>query len=92
MDYTVIHNEAESRFEIHIEDKVSVVDYVRVGDDHLNVTHTGVPKELEGQGIAAVLTKALLDYARREGLRVRPICPYTRAYIARHSEYSDIVM
>ena len=90
MEYSVTHNEAESRFEAHIDGKIAEVDYIRVGD-LLKVTHTGVPKELEGQGIAANLTKTLLDYVRDNGLKVRPICPYTRAYLQRHTEYSDLV-
>jgi predicted GNAT family acetyltransferase len=28
---------------------------------------------------------------RRRGLRVLPFCPFVRSYIARHSEYLDLV-
>lgn len=90
MDYDIIHNESESRFETSVDGLLSVVDYVRRGDT-LFVTHSGVPKELEGRGIAAALTKSLLQYVRDNQLRVRPVCPYTVSYIARHPEYSDLV-
>lgn len=90
MEYEIIHNEDESRFETTIEGLLSVVDYRRRGDTLL-VTHSGVPRELEGRGIAAALTKSLLQYVRDNGLKVRPLCPYTVAYLARHPEYSDIV-
>lgn len=90
MEYNIEHNKAESRFEMQLEGKLSLVDY-REHDNVLIVTHTEVPQELEGRGIAAALTKTLLDYVRENGLKVRPICPYTKVYIQRHPEYSDIV-
>ncbi|MDR2950055.1 MAG: N-acetyltransferase [Prevotella sp.] len=90
MEYNIKHNKAESRFETEVEGKLSLVDY-RERDNVYLVTHTEVPKELEGRGIAAALTKTLLDHVRENGLKVRPICPYTKAYILRHPEYNDIV-
>lgn len=90
MEYNIKHNEAENRFETEIEGKLSLVDY-RKKDNIFLVTHTEVPTELEGRGIAAALTKTLLDYIRENGSKVRPICPYTKIYIQRHPEYNDIV-
>jgi len=36
------------------------------------------------------MAKAALEYAKAEGLRVRPMCPYIAAYIQRHPEYQSI--
>lgn len=90
MEYQIEHNEAASRFEIQIEGKLSLVDYIKQ-ENVLVVTHTGVPAELEGRGIAAALTKALLEYVRKNNLKVKPVCPYTKAYIQKHVDYSDLV-
>lgn len=91
MEYNIIHNEERSRFETVVEGLLSLVDY-RKRDNVLLVTHTEVPLRLEGRGIAAALTKALLDYIRANGYKVYPICPYTKIYIQRHPEYEDIVV
>ena len=90
MEYNIVHNEEESRFETEVEELVSVVDYRRRNNLFI-VTHTGVPSQLEGRGIAGAITKALLDYIRENQVKVRPLCPYTKAYIKRHPEYDDIV-
>lgn len=90
MEYNIVHNEVESRFETQVEGLTALVDY-RKRDSLFLVTHTEVPPQLEGRGIAAALTKALLDYIRENGFKVRPVCPYTKAYIQRHPEYNDIV-
>lgn len=91
MDIKVIHNQKESRFETHIGGQIALVDYIDNGNNCLSITHTEVPKNLEGNGIAGVLTKTILDYARENNYKVRPICPYTAIYIQRHPEYADIV-
>ena len=85
----VIHNEAESRFEATVEGRLSVLDYRRRGDA-LVFTHTGVPSELRGRGIAAALTKFALDHARDAGLTVVPQCSYVATYIERHPEYEHL--
>ncbi|MFV0420084.1 MAG: GNAT family N-acetyltransferase [Dysgonomonas sp.] len=91
MEYNIIHNEVKTRFEVQVEGLTSLVDYQKK-DNVFLVTHTEVPTKLEGRGIAAALTKTLLNYIRDNGYRVQPICPYTKVYIQRHPEYQDITV
>ncbi len=73
MEYNVVHNEAENRFEVEIDGLLSVVDY-RNRDGVFLVTHTGVPKELSGQGIAAAINKAYwIMYGKRDIKSVRSV-------------------
>jgi D-alanyl-D-alanine dipeptidase len=46
---------------------------------------------LQGQGIAAVLVQAALDWARAERLQVRPVCSYVAAYMRRHPDTLDLL-
>lgn len=87
---TVTHNAAASRFEAEFDGRLAVCAYHRVGDV-LHLTHTEVPPSLQGQGIAAELVRETLAWARREGLRVRPLCSYVAAYMRRHPETADLV-
>lgn len=86
----VVHEPEHSRFAVHAEGKTAVLDYQRVGG-RLVLPHTGVPRELEGRGIGSQLARAALDWAREEGLKVVPVCPFVRAYLKRHPEYSDLL-
>lgn len=90
MDLKVIHNEENNRFETHIDEYTAFVDYIKSTDKCLSVIHTKVPRDLEGHGIAGVLTRAVLDYARDNNFSVKPVCPYTAIYIQRHPEYADL--
>lgn len=57
----------------------------------LVVHHTEVPPALRGHGLAGELVQAVLDWARAQGLRVRPTCSYVAAYMQRHAETQDLL-
>ncbi len=85
----IVHRPQASRFEVTLDAGVGVCVYHREGAVLL-LTHTEVPAALEGHGIAAALVRATLDWARAEGLRVRPLCSYVAAYMRRHPETHDL--
>jgi predicted GNAT family acetyltransferase len=86
----IVHHPDRSRFEATVDGCLSVCAYRRQGDVLL-MTHTEVPPELQGHGIAARLVQAALDWARAEGLRVRPLCSYVAVYMRRHPETRDLL-
>jgi len=86
----VAHDPAACRFEIRTEQGTALLTYRRRGAD-LDLVHTEVPKPLEGRGYASALATTALDYARQEGARVIPSCPYVKTFLQRHSEYADLV-
>ena len=45
----------------------------------------------QGQGLGQELVAAALRSARRRGLKVLPLCPYVRGFIAQNSEFLDLV-
>lgn len=87
---SVRNNEAENRFEIKVGDELAVSEYRRHGSTII-FTHTEVPPSMEGKGIGNLLAHAALDYARKEKLRVVPVCKFIAAFIERHPEYQDLV-
>lgn len=89
-DTRVSHRPEASRFEVDVPGGPALCVYRRQGAVLL-LTHTEVPPALEGRGIAAALVKAALDWARAEGLRVRPLCSYVVAYMRRHPETQDLL-
>ena len=89
-ELAVEHNQAARRYEARIGEALAVLEYKRRGKT-IVFTHTGVPKPLEGQGIAGRLTQVALDEARAQHLTVIPLCPFVAAYVRRHKEYQDIV-
>ena len=57
----------------------------------VSLTHTEVPPEHGGRGIAGQLVEKALDAIRDAGQQVRPVCPYVAKWIDRHPAYADLV-
>ena len=86
----VVDNPGASQFEAHVDGHVAFVSYIKHGDTVI-FTHTEVPKELQGRGLANVLARAVLDRARAEGWRVVARCPFIASFIERHPEYQPLL-
>ena len=91
MDYPVIHDEKNRRFEIRVEGAIAYLSYVPVSGG-LDYEHTIVPPSLGGRGIGSFLVSHALEYARQRGLKVRPTCSFVAAYIDRHPDYQRIAL
>ncbi len=87
---SISNNEPAGRFEATLAGHTAFIKYRRAGD-RLIFIHTEVPQEMEGQGIAARLTQAALDFARSANFKVVPFCPYTAGYMRKHREYHDLL-
>ncbi|MEP7201727.1 MAG: GNAT family N-acetyltransferase [Ilumatobacteraceae bacterium] len=82
----VEHNEAGSRYELRVDDRiVGIADYHRI-DDVLDFTHTEVVPSHAGRGLGTVLAVAALDDVKRQSLSVIPHCWFMRDVIAEHPD------
>ena len=90
MSYDVTNNEKQSRYETTVDGKSAFAAYNRNGDT-ITFTHTEVPPELEGRGIAGAIVKHALDDARSQKLGVVAACAYVAQYVRRHPEYQDLL-
>ena len=87
----VRHNPEAHRFEAWIDGDLCRADY-RMVDGVMRIHHTEVPYRYNGQGLAAQVVAAALEYARTNGLRVVPACSYVTAYMRRHPETHDLLV
>jgi uncharacterized protein len=86
-ELTVLNNEKESRFEIFLDPEYAHLDYRWYKGD-LALMHTIVPEGFEGKGIASMLAKTALEYARSKNLKIMVYCTFVASYIKRHPEYA----
>ena len=87
----ITDNPRESRFEIHLDGQRAGLAQYQLRGQVLSLTHTEVDDKFQGLGLAGKLARTILDQARERGLAVLPYCPYIRAWIAKHPEYTDLV-
>ena len=86
----VRHVPEHERFELEVDGHLCVCEY-RLRGSEVWFTHTEVPGALAGRGIASALVETGLDWARAEGLKIRPVCSYVSSWVRRHPEYKDLV-
>jgi len=63
----------------------------RLVDHGIILPHTVVPDAFEGRGVGSALARAALGYARREGLKGIPLCPFIASYLKDHEVPGGIV-
>ena len=90
MENKLVNNEANHQYEFHIGELVPKIEYIKSGNK-IWLTHTEVPGELEGQGIASDLVKKVLADIQQKELKVVPLCPFVQKYIKRHPEWEFLV-
>ena len=56
------------------------------------IYHTYTPDEERGKGIAGKLAEAAFDYAKKNGLKVKPDCPFIADYVLKHKEIENLVV
>jgi len=90
MNVQVLHDPAKQRFEATVDGHLCVADY-RLRDGVMWMTHTEVPRAVEGRGIAAEIVRAALAWAEAQGHPVRPACAYVASYMRRHPETAKLL-
>jgi len=81
-----VRNDAQSRFELYVDDRlVGRADY-RVDGDRMLFPHTEIDAALNGQGLGSVLARAALDAAKTDNMRIVPQCSFMALYVRRHAE------
>lgn len=84
------HNRNAHRFELTIDSHTGYLEYM-LKDGVIDMTHTIVPQQIGGQGVATDLVKFALAYCRVEHLKVIPTCSFVSAFIAKHAVYHDLL-
>ena len=55
------------------------------------VNHTGVESYFGGKGYGRLLIGAGVDFARREGLKIVPVCSFVRKSFERDASLADVM-
>lgn len=72
-------------------EELAVVEFLYIDSNTIEITHTFVSDKLRGQGVAAKLIEEVIALAKKENLKIIPICSYAKGYFEKHLEYSDLL-
>ncbi|MDD2426511.1 MAG: GNAT family N-acetyltransferase [Eubacteriales bacterium] len=60
-------------------------------DDVIIVDETKTKEEFRGQGLARKVVISLIDWARKEGMKILPECPYASKVMRENDDYRDMI-
>ena len=86
----VVDRPDQQRFVLEKEGAEAELVY-RTPPGRLVVVHTGVPRHLEGQGLAGRLVRAATERAARERLTLVPQCWYAARWLRRNPDAAATV-
>lgn len=87
------HKENNGRGMFYIENDNGLVGELTYQIDKnniLTIDHTEVKREMENQGIGASLVKESVFYARKNKLKIDPLCPFAEVQFDKHKSYEDV--
>ena len=64
--------------------------YTMPSPDKMIVEHTEVSDELKGQNVGLQLVRHAADFARKNNLKIIPLCPFTLSVFKKKSEFADV--
>ncbi|ATO19137.1 GNAT family N-acetyltransferase [Acinetobacter sp. LoGeW2-3] len=88
------HQEQGSKGEWYVaqEDKrLAEMTYSRAGDDKFIIDHTWVDDSLRGQRVGQQLVEAAVNFARTQGLKIIPLCPFAKSVFDRNESIRDVL-
>ena len=85
MEYKVINNEKQLRFEIHEGDEIAYTEYKFYKKD-IAFMHTVVPESMKNKGVGSALAAYAFHYAKQIKKQVMVYCPFVSSYMKRHPE------
>jgi uncharacterized protein len=89
----VKQTEKEGRGRFFIEEngkKIAVMTYMAAEPGVITIDHTVVDESQEGRGLGRQLMTAVTDYARKNSLKIDPVCVYANKVMEKVPEYHDL--
>ena len=67
------------------------MEFSKAGTDRIIISHTEVSDVLKGKNAGKQLVAAAVDYARKNKIKIVPLCPFARSVFDKVKEYSDVL-
>ncbi|MCB0705359.1 MAG: N-acetyltransferase [Saprospiraceae bacterium] len=86
----LLDNRDKKQFELRTDKHLIRIEYILAGP-RMFLTHTEVPRELEGQGLGSIIIRRVLDEIRERKLKLVPLCPFVAAFLQKNEAYLDLL-
>ena len=66
--------------------------FTDAGEDRFIIDHTEVEEAYNGKGVGKEMLLAAVDFARKNGKTIIPLCPFAKATFQKHDELQDVLV
>lgn len=94
MEVIIQEQETKSKGSFYFEkggERLAEMTFSKAGSDKIIIDHTEVSDMLRGTGMGAKLVEHAVEYARKNKIKIIPLCPFAKAKLERHSEWNDVL-
>lgn len=90
----VKQHDTEKNGNFYIEENgktLAIMTYVYAGDHKFIIDHTQVNEGGEGKGLGKQLVNAAVEFARKKGYTILPLCPFAKSLFDKIPEWADVL-
>jgi predicted GNAT family acetyltransferase len=70
--------------------KTAEMEYTQAGPNRMIINHTEVSDVLRGKGAGLQLVHNAVEHARKNNMKIFPLCPFTRSVFEKKPEFADV--
>lgn len=86
------NNEKNGEFEALFDgNHAGLMTYTWAGNDKFIIDHTEVEEAFNGKGLGKEMLLAAVDFARKNNLKIIPLCPFAKATFQRNADLQDVL-
>lgn len=86
------NDEKKGAFYIEVDGKKAAeMTYVWAGPTKIIIDHTEVSDALQGTGAGKKMVEKAVAFARENGLKILPLCPFAKSVFDKVTEFSDVL-
>ncbi|WP_292010512.1 GNAT family N-acetyltransferase [Chryseobacterium sp.] len=87
------NGEKHGHFEAFISGKhAGTMTYTWAGDERFIIDHTEVEEAYNGMGVGKEMLLAAVEFARKEGKKIIPLCPFAKASFQKDASLQDVLV
>ncbi|AKK74922.1 GNAT family acetyltransferase [Chryseobacterium gallinarum] len=87
------NDDKHGSFEAFIDGRrAGMMTYTWAGEERFIIDHTEVEEAYNGKGVGKEMLLAAVDFARKNGKKIIPLCPFAKASFQKDAAIQDVLV
>ncbi|MDR2231583.1 MAG: N-acetyltransferase [Tannerella sp.] len=72
-------------------EQAGLISYLNEAGGVMALEHTEVDDRFRGQSVGKIILLEIVDFARKNGLKIKPVCPFIVSMFKRYEDIRDVL-